>query len=248
MAPTIPQFESSFSSFKDYLPRGINTSFEFMPVTEEQISNIFKGLKPKSSTGYDGLSNKKIKYVAPLLVKPKTFLINQSLSTGMFPDMLKLAKIIPVYKKDNIHLVENYRPISILPSLSTIFETVVFHQLSSYFINNDLLSKGGFRKKHSTEHAVFEIVDRISSELDVGHTPIAIFLDLSKAFDTLDHKTLLYKLKHYRIQNVSLRWFGSYLSKRSHYVEINQCKSETVCSWCSSRINTWTLTVYNIHQ
>ena len=229
MASTIPQFESSFI---DYLPRGINTSFEFMPVTEEQISNIFKGLKSKSSTGHDGLSNNIIKYVAPLLVKPMTFLINQSLSTGMFPDMLKLAKIIPVYKKDNIHVVENYRPISILPSLSKIFETVVFQQLSSYFINNDLLSKSqyGFRKKHSTEHAVLEIVDRISSELDVGHTPIAIFLDLSKAFDTLDHKTLLYKLKHYGIQNVSLRWFGSYLSKRSHYVEINQCKSETVCS------------------
>ena len=158
-------------------------------------------------------------------------IVNQSLRSGIFPDKLKLARIIPLHKKGDTHLLENYRPISILPALSKIFEKVVFEQLYLYFVQNNFLSKSqyGFQKNHSTEHAVLEAVDRISSELDSGKLPITVFLDLSKAFDTLNHDVMLSKLNYYGIKHSSLtRWFDSYLSNRFQYVDINLHKSDTI--------------------
>ena len=158
----------------------------------------------------------------------KTFLVNQSFATGVFPEKLKLAKIIPVYKKNDKFLIENYRPISILPSISKVFEFAVHQQLYPYFISNNYLhiSQYGFRKQHSTEHAVLEIVDQVTSELDKGNLLVAIFLDLSRAFDTLNHDILLSKLKYYGFQQSALDWFRSYLFNRSHYVEYDHIHSE----------------------
>ena len=118
--------------------------------------------------------------------------------------------------------MDNYRPISLLSSISKVFEKVVFLQLSSYFIENNLFHDGqyGFREKHSTELATMELMDRVVSALDDKDLPISIFMDLSKAFDTLDHTTLLHKLKYYGINGITLNWFNSYLSNRSQYVEI----------------------------
>ena len=191
------------------------------------MSHCIKNLKSGKSIGHDGLSNNIIKFLEPLLCAPLTLLINQSLKTGIFPDKLKLARISPIYKKDDPHLVENYRPISILPSVSKIFEKIVFQQLSNYFVDNNYLChhQYGFRKKHSTEHAILEAVDRIGTELDIGNISIAIFLDLSKAFDTLNHDILLAKLKYYGLSESSVAWFRSYLTNRSHYVEINNVRS-----------------------
>ena len=228
MASTIPL--NNNVKYSDYLNFEIPSVFNFEPVTEHSVSKIILQLKSSSSAGYDGLSNNIVKRLEPLLCEPLTFIINQSLKTGIFPEKLKLARIIPIYKKDDSHFIENYRPISILPSLSKIFEKVVFIQLSSYFTENSYFSNSqyGFRKNHSTEHAILEAVDRISSELDLGNTPIAIFLDLSKAFDTLNHDILLSKLKHYGISPLSLKWFNDYLSNRFHYVELNYSKSAAV--------------------
>ena len=125
------------------------------------------------------------------------------LNTGIYPDKFKCTKITPIHKKDDCHLVENYRPISLLPSISKLFEKVVFDQIYTYFIENNYLSPNqyGFRKMHSTEHAVMEVADRITSELDRGNTSLTIFLDLSKAFDTLNFDILLDKLQYYGICN-----------------------------------------------
>ena len=170
-----------------------------------------------------------LKHLAPVLYKPLTFIINQSLLTGIFPDKLKLAKVIPLYKKDNTHLIENYRPISNLPSISKVFEKSVYDQIYAYFTQHAYLSNSqyGFRKDHSTEYAILEIVDRITYEVENGNVPIAIFLDLSKAFDTLNHDILLSKLQFYGIKGSSLNWFKSYLYDRSQYVEIDHIKSNT---------------------
>ena len=117
---------------------------------------------------------------------------------------------------------------SILPSISKILEKVVHEQLYSYFTEHSYLSNNqhGFRKQHSTEHSVPEVLDRIISSLDSGNTPINIFLDLSKAFDTINHKILLAKLKHYGICGTFLNWFNSYLSNRKQFVEINNIRSD----------------------
>ena len=152
-----------------------------------------------------------------------TLNINQSLTTGIFPHKLKIAKIIPIYKKDKIDVLDNYRPISLLPSISKIFEKVIYTQVYAYFQNKKLFydSQYGFRKKHSTELATLELTDRVLKEMDKGHTPIAIFLDLSKAFDTIDHKILLDKLHYYGIRDNSLKLFESYLDNRTQYVCID---------------------------
>ena len=127
---------------------------------------------------------------------PITTIVNQCLETGIFPDKLKIAKVIPHFKKGNPEQIDNYRPISIIPAISKIIEKVMFIQLYEYFNTNNLLYKSqyGFRPKHSAELAALEIVDKILYQMDNSETPISIFLDLSKAFDLLDHNILLYKV------------------------------------------------------
>ena len=119
--------------------------------------------------------------------------------------------------------MDNYRPISILPSISKVFERLIFNQFQSYFHVNDLYvcSQYGFRKEHSTKLAVLELIDRITQQLDKGTTPINVYLDLSKAFDTLDHNILVHKLKYYGIEGTSLRLFESYLNEGQQYVDLD---------------------------
>ena len=144
------------------------------------------------------------------------------LTTGIFPDDLKVAKVVPLFKKGKREILDNYRPISLLHSLSKIFERVIFNQIHAYFTAHDLYYSGqcGFREKHSTQLAALELVDRITRDLDIGNTPISIFIDLSKAFDTLDHNILLSKLHYYGINGSALQLLRSYLSNRKQFVQL----------------------------
>ena len=158
-----------------------------------------------------------------------TIVINQSLITGIFPTRMKIAKVIPLFKKENQHILDNYRPISLLPAMSKVLEKVVFNQVYEYFDKNRLFYKNqyGFRKLHSTELASLEISDIICEGMDQGKIPLSIFLDLSKAFDTLDHQILLSKLKYYGLDNTALNWFNSYLTDRTQFVDFDDVYSET---------------------
>ena len=159
--------------------------------------------------------------------QPITLIINQSILSGTFPDKLKLAKVIPIHKNGDNTKIDNYRPITILPAISKIFERVLFNQIDKYFSSHNLYndSQYGFRKKHSTEHAALELVDIISQELEKGNTPLNIFIDLSKTFDTLDHKILLNKLNHYGFSGPALNIMKSYLTDRKQYVEFKSIVS-----------------------
>ena len=129
-------------------------------------------------------------------------IINQSLTSGIFPNSLKIAKVTPIFKKENSKLITNYRPISVLPGISKIFESVIHEQLSEYFIANDLFcpQQYCFRKKtSSTELAALELLDRVLGQLDKHKIPINFHIDLSKAFDSLRHDILLDKLSYYGI-------------------------------------------------
>ena len=214
-------------SFNTYLRGNVNSVFKFENINDDEVLNLIRKYKAKTSTDKDDLSMKLIKYIDIYISKPLSVIINQSLNTGIFPSLLKIAKVIPIYKCEDEHILNNYRPISLLPILSKIFEKVVFKQVYSYFQNNNLLyiSLHGFRKEHSTETATLELTDTIIQKLDNNETPFALFLDLSKAFDTLDHSILLAKLRYYGFSNMSLLWFSSYLSDRQQYVQINYSKS-----------------------
>ena len=169
--------------------------FNIEPINEDTTIKIIDRLQPKSSHGIDNMSTKLLKTVKSEICKPITLIINQSLVTGIFPNKLKIAKVIPLYKKGDDSIFDNYRPISILPSISKVFERTMFNQLHEYFDTSKLYysSQYGFRDKHSTELAALELVDRITHEMDNNAIPINIYLDLSKAFDTLDHNILVNK-------------------------------------------------------
>ena len=221
---------TSHKNFTSYLRHDIQHTFTFTPVEPEQTRKVLQELAPKSSCGHDDISSRLLKEIAPYITNTLTLIINQSLSSGIFPNRLKIAKVVPLYKKGDSHIIDNYRPISLLPSISKIFEKIVFKQLYDYFLTKKLLynSQYGFRKDHSTEFASLELVDKVTQDLDQGKIPIALFLDLSKAFDTLDHDILLYKLNYYGIRDMSLNWFSSYLTQRQQYVEINGEKSPSL--------------------
>ena len=138
------------------------------------------------------------------------------LNTGYFPDNLKVAKLFPIFKKEDPSLCNNYRPISLLPAISKIFERFIFKQLHDYFTDNNLFYQHqyGFRSGYSTEMTVLETKGRISIEMDKYKTPLNIYLDLSKAFDTINHNILLEKLNYYGASGMANNLIKSYLTSR----------------------------------
>ena len=219
--------DNSNTYFTHFLRNPATSTFSFQLVTENEICEVIKCLNSKNSCGSDGISSKLIKYIIEELSMPLTVIINQIFTTGIFPDNLKTAKIHPLLKAGDPLLATNYRPISLLTSISKIFEKIIFNQLTNYLSLNNILtdSQYGFRKNHSTQSAALELIDRLMISMDKGKTPLAIFLDFSKAFDTLDHEILLYKLKYYGIKDKALFLFRNYLTNRRQYTELGGVKS-----------------------
>ena len=153
-----------------------------------------------------------------------------SLIQGIVPDAMKIAKVIPIYKAKNKELFTNYRPISLLPVISKILERVVHCRLYSFLTRYNILydSQYGFRNKHSTINAITEFTNDIMSSFDMKHTSLAVYLDLSKAFDTIDHSILLKKMAHYGIRGKTLEWFKSYLNQRVQYVTYKSTNSKSL--------------------
>ena len=214
-------------SFKDYLIGQTTTQFKIQFISEKNVTDIINKLKPKTSCGVDKISNSLLKFINLEITKPLTLIINQSIQTGIFPNKLKLARVLPIYKKNDNMILDNYRPVSVLPSISKVFEKVIYNQLYQYFDDNKLFhnSQYGFRSKHSTELATLELLDRIIVKMDQNDIPLNIYLDLSKAFDTLNHEILLHKLQYYGIIGNSLSLIKCYLTNRKQYVEFNEVNS-----------------------
>ena len=166
---------------------------------------------------HDGISSELLKLITNDISKSITVIINQSLTSGIFPNSLKIAKVTPIFKKENSKLITNYRPISVLPVISKIFKSVIHEQLSEYFIANDLFcpQQYGFRKNSSTELAALELLDRVLGQMDKHKISINFHIDLSKAFDSLRHHILLDKLSYYGITHPAKKIIESYLSNRN---------------------------------
>ena len=145
-------------NYSYYLNKQINSTFTFKNIDENIVKKNINNLPTKNSCGYDDISSKLLKLIAPVIIKPLLLLINQVLNTGIFPDKLKIAKVIPIYKKGDPQLFENYRPISLLPTISNVLEKIIHKQLSSYFEEYCLFfpNQYGFRPKNSTEYAALE--------------------------------------------------------------------------------------------
>jgi len=180
------------------------------------------------------MSNKLLKYIKHEIAWPLMQLINQTFTVGVLPNSLKVAKVTPLHKKNENYIFDNYRPVSVLSGVSKVFERIMHNQIFYHFNNLNLFFKSqyGFRSNHSTEYAALELVDRIITEMDKNNCPINIFMDLSKAFDTLNHEILLYKLKYYGFNDISLKLMQSYISNRTQYIELDNIKSDVLEITC----------------
>ena len=186
-------------------------------------------MKPKTSQGHDHISTKLLKETIYLILIPLTHIINQSFISGIVPETMKIAKIIPIFKNGNQEIMNNYRPISLLPAFSKLLEKLVCKRLTSFLETNHILYRHqyGFRKQHSIIHPILHLLKYISENNDkpTKDITLAVFIDLSKAFDTICHTTLLNKLNFYGIRGITNEWFKSYLTQRKQYTVINSSKS-----------------------
>jgi hypothetical protein len=222
-------FETCAAKLVDDLPHGEDTvinmqqgeTWDFEHTTELELVEIIKSLLPKNSAGSDLLSNRMIKkepYIFAKILKP---LINESIDQGIFPENLKTANVIPVFKKGDKTNLNNYRPISLLPVISKIFEKVLNAQLTK-IIDAGYIDKNqfGFRRNHSTEDAVIKFVNKIEEDLSLGKHVASVYIDVSKAFDSCNHKILLNKIRKTGLGTKGLNLMENYLKDRIQIISV----------------------------
>lgn len=205
----------------------ISNSISFLPTDKYEILNLINDLDNTASCGHDEIPISVIKSVAPIISEPLSLIINHSIDKAIFPDSLKIAKVIPLHKSGPKNNPSNYRPISLLNTLSKIFEKVIYNRLLNFVNKHNILynNQFGFRKNHCTEHALIKLVDTITEALDNNKVVCSVFIDLKKAFDTIDNNILIQKLYNYGIRGNCLNLIKSYLTNRYQYVSIANLNS-----------------------
>lgn len=197
----------------------------FLKYTNRQeIINIVKNLKNKVSCGDDGVPTSLLKICINEIVDPLCYIVNNSLRYGVFPESLKVALVIPLHKKGDQTVIDNYRPISLLSAFSKLFEKVMSNRLMDYMLLNNYFNifQHGYLKGRSTQTAVYQFTQKILTALENNDIALGVFLDLSKAYDCIDHRLLLCKLERYGVRGNTLEWFRSYLSDRKQKVSITK--------------------------
>ena len=203
------------------------SGFEFQKETSESITKIINSLKNGTSTGYDEISSRILKDAVSTISSTISDLVNLSYETHEFPTMMKKATITALHKKKDINMISNYRPISILPAISKVFEKSATNQLATYLEQNNILSRNqhAYRRRHSTVTCLAEVVDYLYNLVDNKKHSAVISLDLSKAFDSISHQLLLNKLSNQGLSENSILWIKSYLSERKQVTKFKDYTS-----------------------
>ena len=198
------------------------------PTDTQEVAKILKHLKNKKSSGHDGISNEILKCCSPVVepILAKTF--NEMIEYSTYPDWMKLAKVTPLYKKGDRSLPENYRPISLISSLSKVFEKLLLKRMMSFCTKHKVLTSAqfGFRPKMSCVHAIVKVTEYIREQIDKKMTGQACFIDLKKAFDTLNHEILLKKLEKYGFRGKINEILKSFLNDRKQYVKMKDFETD----------------------
>ena len=201
----------------------LQKSFALFDITEEELIKTIKDLKSNSSPGYDEITAELLKLTQPHITEVLLHIFNSSFREGIFPTRMKIAKVIPIFKKGSRTEINNYRPISLLPVLSKCLEKIMFNRVNSFLVKNDIVthSQFGFTKNKSTVDAMVNFMDKISNQSKNTHT-LSVFCDLSKAFDCVNHNIILKKLFSIGIRGLPYKWFQSYLDNRQQYTAITE--------------------------
>ena len=224
LADSFPR-EVDWSYFNNITPNV--ESFMFFPSSPVEVYNIIGKLANKGNALFDikpKILNEIKDFIAPLI----SFFYNKCISQGIYPDILKLSRVVPVYKSGGTNDINNYRPISNLPTINKIFELLTLDRFSSFINRHALITENqfGFRENRSTTTAIFSFVTDVLQTFNKGNYTIAIFMDLKRAFDTVDLSILVYKMNRYGFRGVSNMFFESYLTNRKQYVHVNDVSSE----------------------
>ena len=203
-------------------------------ITSDFVDKEIRSMSVNKASGLDELSCSVLKLARPVIVESLTYILNLSLSTGIFPTPWKEAKVLPLHKGGDMNDTNNYRPISILPVLSKIIERAVHEHVYSYLSSHNILNvhQSGFRPSHSTDTALIDMVDDWLTNINAGKLTGVAFIDLRKAFDTVNYDILLKKLCNIGASYNTIKWFKSYLTERKQRVSFNGVVSG------SSQLNT----------
>ena len=225
----VSKLGNSNNKYQDYLKNPNVHSLFLNEIEPDEVLSLLQKLNPNKSADYFGISPKFLKISAEHIYQPLTYIYNLSFTTGIFPDKMKIAKVIAIYKSAGSKMeCKNYRPISLLPIFSKVFEKLMHSRIYSFLNDKNILFKNqyGFQKNKSTDHAILDIHSKIINAYEKGEIPCCIFLDFAKAFDTVNHNILLNKLYHYGIRGNSFKWLESYLNNRQQCVQVgNQISS-----------------------
>ena len=204
-----------------------NAKHAFPPITPNQTKRLIEAIPSSKATGVDGVSARILKIAAPALAPSLAKLINICIASGTFPTAWKQAKVTPIHKQKSKTDKNNYRPISVLPVLSKIFERHLHNSLSTFLKDNNLLYslQSAFRKHHSTETALIDIVDRMLLNLDDNRVNGLVFADFQKAFDLVNHEVLIEKLRIYGLEDNSLDLVRSFLQNRTQRTVVRGAQS-----------------------
>ena len=233
LANQLPTVQCNYFDFMNRA-NSPDSSFAFNLVTPAEVELEILRIPNNKSHGLYSCPTQLLKYSTNVVSSILAEIINLSISSGIYPTKLKKAKIIPFFKAEDNNNVNNYRPISLLSNFNRIFEKLVYSRMESFIEQNDILSPSqyGFRKAHSTQHAILDIVSTIQKNMNKRLFSCGIFIDLKKAFDTVDHKILLHKLYHYGFRGVINKWFSSYLDGRTQTTQIGSYVSKTQNTTC----------------
>ena len=222
-----------------YLGPQLLQTIYLSPVSENEIKEIVLSLK-KSAPGNDDMIADILKISVDIVKSPVAYICNLSIVQGVFPEELKTANVLPLYKADDPMFFNNYRPVSLLTVLSKVFEKIMYNRLLNFLDTYNTLFKNqfGFRKNHSTYMAMMLLMEEITKSLENGEYVIGIFLKFSKAFDTVDHDILLRKWYHYGIRGNALRC----------YIQWGFFWYQTNHMWGTTRVHSRSIAIFDLYQ